>query len=578
SDNPDEWYIESSGDEAMVSMNPNSRLTVQGKLSFKQGSDDRFNYSILYQRMNWRDYTHRFKYNPDGDYRKFRRSYQHTGEWTHVVSSKTFFSLKFSNFSNKYEQYVYKDKYDKRYVNPQRFNYVGSNAFYTGGTRMWHFYRSTATIIGKFDYTSQMTKAHKIQFGAEGRRHKLWLHEFQLKLSRETNWQPEIGPLTSWNHNSYVFYPVEGAFYIQDKMEFKDMIVNAGLRFDYFFSDGKVPTNFRMPAASKKRGVKSDTQLSPRFGISYPISDRGAIHVSYGHFFQIPTFEYLYLNPEFEVYPIQSAEDPPPQSMLNTMGNAELKPQKTVIYEVGLKQALTENFGLEITGYYKDIRNLLGTEIHETIQGTKYARYINRDYGNVKGITIALEKKSIGSGIGASVDYTYQVAKGNASDPNAVFLDQQTEPPVESEKQMVPLDWDRTHSLNMTVTLNMGPFNMSVVGKMGSGLPYTPTFQNVRTAVENSERKPPVYDFDLYFFRDFRAANMSFSPFLKVYNLFDRMNEINVYSDTGRAGYSLAGQYYGEIIRGINDLQEFLTRPDFYSEPRQIITGVSVNF
>ena len=64
--------------------------------------------------------------------------------------------------------------------------------------------------------------------------------------------------------------------------------------------------------------------------------------------------------------------------------------------------------------------------------------------------------------------------------------------------------------------------------------------------------------------------------YVKVYNLFDTKNEINVFDDTGRAGYSLLNQYTPEY-QGPNTLSEWLSRPDYYSEPRKIILGLNYN-
>jgi len=362
-------------------------------------------------------------------------------------------------------------------------------------------------------------------------------------------------------------------------MDIKALIVNAGIRFDYFEPDGKIPTDFRDPDPHnpiKQREVwfkraKPKIQFSPRFGLAFPITERGVFHASYGHFFQIPNFEYLYVNSEFEI---------PPQSYV-TLGNADLKPQKTVIYEVGLQQQLTENLAVSLTAYAKDIRNLLGTELHELyIVVDRYARYINRDYGFVRGFTIALKKRP-SHNVSATVDYTFQIAKGNASDPNAVFLDNQAIPPIEPEKQMVPLDWDRTHSLNMTVTIgDPKGWNLSLIGKFGSGFPYTAEYKGFRFP-ENAHRKPDTYSFDLYAYKNFQIFGLRYSLFMKVYNLFDRRNELTVYGDTGRATTNLEPQYRVHRATGtksLYSLEECYTRPDFYSGPRRVILGISIEF
>jgi hypothetical protein len=71
---------------------------------------------------------------------------------------------------------------------------------------------------------------------------------------------------------------------------------------------------------------------------------------------------------------------------------------------------------------------------------------------------------------------------------------------------------------------------------------------------------------------------MNFSVFAKIYNLFDTANELTVYDDTGRAGYTLDETRAQSAPRGINTIQQFFSRPDFYSAPRQVLVGVSMDF
>ncbi|MGE5351447.1 MAG: TonB-dependent receptor, partial [Acidobacteriota bacterium] len=118
----------------------------------------------------------------------------------------------------------------------------------------------------------------------------------------------------------------------------------------------------------------------------------------------------------------------------------------------------------------------------------------------------------------------------------------------------------------------------SLIGRLGTGLPYTPALQNQRTGLENSDTRPAIFNVDLYLTKYFRILNRGLSLFLKVYNLFDTANEMNVFTDTGRAGYTLDLTRQQAQPRGVNTIQEYYTRPDFYSAPRQIILGVSLNY
>lgn len=583
SPDPEDWHIENTGDNAIVPMNSFYKITTQVNLTYKLAPALKLNYEFLWGDIEFRDYNHAFKYNPDGDFRKFKNAFTHLLNLNHTLSSKMFYTIKLSHFLFDFKKYVYKNPLDSRYVDPRLLR----GNFRTGGTEMDHFYRSTRSQAAKFDFTSQVTKTHLIKSGIEFRRHRLKLHEFEIQLDRSTGWQPKIPADTIGvlKNNSYSHSPIDISAYIQDKMEFEDIIINAGIRFDYFHPDGKIPKqNYfittpegeeisregdRDPLNAPKISAGNKTQISPRIGIAYPITERGVIHFSYGHFFQMPTFEHLYHNSEFEVTP---------GGLRSLIGNADLKPQQTIIYELGLQQQLTEDIGIDVTGFYKDMRNLLGTKIIEHYTATLlYAKYVNRDYGNIRGITLAIKKMRTNY-FSANIDYTFQIAEGNASDPNAVFLDNQTSPPRESEIKVVPLDWDQTHTLNLSLLLSdPGSWGVSLLARMGSGLPYTPSFQGIRTASENSERKPTQLTIDLNADKEFDLFGIKTTLFLKIYNLLDRKNEITVYSDTGKAGETLSSFFAGDW-RNYSTQDDFLNRPDFYSEPRRIIFGMSFGF
>jgi outer membrane receptor for ferrienterochelin and colicin len=261
------------------------------------------------------------------------------------------------------------------------------------------------------------------------------------------------------------------------------------------------------------------------------------------------------------------------------MGNANLKAQSIVAYELGLHYQFFDMIGLEVIGYYKDITNLLGTEIQDTyIKSDRYALYVNRDYGKARGFTISLSKRPTEDHISVSLDYTLQIAEGNASDPNDAFDRAQGTPPKQPNIQVVPLNWDQRHTINLSLFYIVpGDFNLGVVAKYESGFPYTPELQSIQTSFENSARIPSKTYVDLQFNKDFMIGGTTLSLFVRVFNLFDTRNEINVYRDTGRAGYTLVSQYTPQY-QGPNTLDEFLNKPDYYSEPRRILLGMSYNF
>ena len=110
---------------------------------------------------------------------------------------------------------------------------------------------------------------------------------------------------TTTRHHNYTNEPIEAALYLQDKIEFNEIVINAGLRYDYFDSRGYLPSVLdeksgnRLSAPLKRARVKQ--QFSPRFGLAFPISDEGVIHFSYGHFTLIPESRSLFWNSEYEI-------------------------------------------------------------------------------------------------------------------------------------------------------------------------------------------------------------------------------------------------------------------------------------
>jgi outer membrane receptor protein involved in Fe transport len=581
---PADWHIGNTGDNSYVPMNSNRRLSLQGKLAVNVGGGKGIVLSGFYQDNQYRDYNHMYRLNPDGDYKKFQKSFLGIASYTLLMSNSAFMDFSASGIRSEFKQYVFEDPLDARYVDPNRKKDVSGNAFLTGGTENWHFNHYTTSLTGKTDLVWQIDNINQIKTGVDFTYHELKYEDFQIIIDASSNFRPMLPSPGAFNFNKYKANPYQFAYYLQDKIEIDYLIVNIGVRFDYFQPDGsylKDPNKINLldplqPPFPDTLLIKADSkhQISPRVGLSYPISDKGAIHISYGHFFQVPPFENLYRNPNFRI-PLSGDF---PEAIGNTIGNADLEPQQTIMYEIGLQQALTDELGITVTGYYKDIRNLLASEIFIKNEFRKFSKLINKDYGSVKGITLSFEKRFLG-GIGASLDYTFQIAKGSASDPNAAFNNAQSNPPIEANKQLVPLDWDRTHSLNFTLTLGTpGNYIASFIGRLGSGLPYTPSLQNQRTGLENSDNRPAFYNVDLYLTKYMAFAGQQFSIFMKVFNLFDTLNELNVFGDTGRAGDTLELTRNQTPPRGVNTIQQFFTRPDFYSSPRQIVIGAEISF
>ena len=143
------------------------------------------------------------------------------------------------------------------------------------------------------------------------------------------------------------------------------MVINFGLRLDYFNPNTVYPTNWRNPAnqdlfqeesrMSKYPAVDPFYWLSPRFGLSHKVGEAALLRFSYGHFLQIPPLSYYYQNSNFIVVGDRTT----------VVGNPLLKPQKTISYEVGLWLQLTPEMNFEVAVFYRDIYDLLSYGEHE---------------------------------------------------------------------------------------------------------------------------------------------------------------------------------------------------------------------
>lgn len=564
------WQIEATGDGKTVPMNWAERLTAHGKLILKPSASHKLTYEFVHEQGKSQAYSHSYKYNPEGLPTYYGKSYSHMMHYDYVINPNGFIGFRFANLKKQYEQYLYESPYDLRYMPITRFDIGSGRRFYMAGTDMNHSFRTTTTRILKTDLTYQFDRYNQIKMGAEARLHEIYVKDFMIRLDRITDWKPRPVEAESPNYNEFTKKPLEFSAYFQDRIEWSYFIMNLGLRYDWFQPDGEYPTDLMKPSTSSRLKASIKSQVSPRFGIALPISQRSVMHLSYGLFFQIPSFNYLYTNPYFKI----------PLGSFSTIGNTNLEPQRTATYEIGVQQEITKDVAIDATVYYKDIRNLLGMEVYTLLPSfDKYARYVNRDYGQVFGFTLAFVQRS-SDFFNTTIDYTYMLAEGNSSDPRDVYLKSQTVPPTEITKQLVFLDWDRTHSLNLTATVhNKNFWSLGLIGQLGSGFPYTPEKEGYYPSRENDERKPYYINFDLNFAISYRFKGFNSTFFTNIYNIFDIANEVAIFEDTGRGTYTIQEKYYYDaLVRCINTVHDYYYRPQYLSAPRKVVAGIKIEF
>lgn len=669
------------GDSSLVPLSPYERYSWQGKLTYKLTSNIKLGYNVFWNRynqdrINYVANNNNYRYNPDGLPKQSGGGTTHIFSFNHVLSPTTFYEVRVNHFYNEFERKLYDDPEatpdyyvvvaaDEEnglpaetiyltteegktafqeikatrdwniyvdpdgplgYMSPDSLSAPTSYSYYNVGTYNDCQFRSTAYWVAKLDLTSQVARNHQVKTGMEYRTYQLIYDDYTLRPKQNETASGDAYPFQSvvpskdnYYRDYYDQKPWDFSAYFQDKMEFHDIIMNIGLRFDYFdanasaFTDPEDPSIYNpfkdehiyknwveapvdlsptelieykagfdeyTPEERKAfmwKKVDAKYKVSPRLGLAYPITDKGVIHFSYGHFFQIPEFQYLYQNCGYKLSAGGGSF---------VFGNPDLSPQKTVQYEIGLQQQISDNVGVDVTVFYRDVRDWVGTSarVETVVPSVMYSQYVNKDYENVRGITFKLDRK-YANNFSASVDYTFQVAEGTYTSPIDAFNSEvgNSEPRL----NLIAMGFDQRHTANASFVSRFGKYTFSFIGRIWSGHPYTPTFAEgasvggaALTGLKtNSENLPIQKNLDLYIKRRFNLDKIDLTLFMNVYNVFDFRDETSVYSDTGSASYTTSpgsDEPYNE--NRIGTVEAWVTRPDWYTTPRQVQAGIQIGF
>ncbi|MFH1196621.1 MAG: TonB-dependent receptor [bacterium] len=602
SQNPWEWYSEHTGDSSIVPMETNESITLFSKLSFKPFNSVRASINYSYNGSAGQGYSLYNKYNPDGRTTQHNKSHLITATINHTLSQSLFYEFKSSFLHSWDANYMFENPFDERYIHEQYDSGSNGPGFSTGGMgRNWNENWSK-NINEKFDLTWQVNKNHVIKTGVDFT--KYIIHRFNTSIRNKYYSTPYVNDFevdSTTFKRIYLYYdpelvldekstykdiydvePTQLAAYLQDKMEFDNMVINLGIRFDYFDPNTTYPSQLRNPGnqlsfddpskMSTYLKAKASNQISPRFGISYKLGDIALLRFSYGHFFQMPPLYALYSNFDHVIGTSDYA---------TLMGNPRVKPQKTIQYETGLWMQVTDNMSLEVAVYYRDIYDLLGTDFIETFNAIKYGLYSNKDYGNARGLEFKYD--FISGPFSANLNYTLQYTRGNADNPQFAF--NRAGSRLDPVFVLIPMSWDQRHTVNASFSYNAEDYNISLIARLDSGTPYSwsPLSESTMSLVHlnpNNSTMPTLFSVDLQGFVNlFKIGTHAVRLKVLVYNLLDALNETGVNSTTGRANQAIIRNVNIESYRSnfttIYDLYKDLGQ---YSNPRLIKMGIEFLF
>ena len=578
--NPEnDWVIESTGSGDFVPMNYVERYSLNSSLIYNINSTFKLDYNLFYQFGEGRNYNHQKKYVPTGVNRYLFDNQTHIVGLRATISPQTFANLSYSYLRSEGESKLYDEILDSRLGHTDLNNLEGLFAFDLGGNNLYYSNNvtQTHTVVGSI--TSQVDRINQVKAGFQVRMHEVDTEGYGILIDATTGFQPIANTENEAARTDLNANPIEFAAYIQDKIELNNIIINAGIRMDYFDPDFMVPVYWYLAddlvvenpdspgdSLSNRVDASNKFQISPRVGIAFPISETGVVRFSYGMFFQIPSFNSIYSNPNYYVAP--GAESA-------SFGNPDIDPQQTTTFEIGLQQGLTDDIGLELTMFTKDIRKLNATiiEFNPTSTGYLY-RPENRDYGTVRGVTLSLYQRPRGA-IRWNLDYTLQFADGSAFLSGDSYERQRAG--LEDINTLARLGWDRRHVLNSVITYQPSKaLSVTMVNKLNSGRPYTSSRSRITSYIPNNEDAPTTFvtDLRMYYTLPWRRAQL----ILQVDNLFDAKAPVSVYSDSGTPDYTI--QQFDAAkgsVGGLNTLDDYYYRPQYYSAPRSVSLGFKID-
>jgi len=453
-------------------------------------------------------YDHFFKYNPYGTPTIRLNDNLLYAKLTTVLSPSTFLDFAVSKYRRDFKSRVF-DDLTKYQIRPE----ILTAEFSVSGENYVFFDSFFDKMEAQVNFSSQVSKQHFLTSG--------------ISLTRMETSLKRMNPNGMEAIEDYDFKPMKHYMFVNDKMEFDDigMVINLGLRIDYVNPNREFVIDIKSPDG-KIGKVKARKYLSPRIGISYPISDAAAFRFGYGHYYQYPDFFKAFqgTNRQFQLFPAPNVN-----SVQGAIAKGDIQEEKTINYEFGIQLQLTPDISGDITGFYRKTSNLIGIVIADgylrsgdVVKAQRYPIFDNINFATVKGVEFSFSKR-LSNNFSGFLNYTFSQALVTSSLLFSLPGDL---------SRTYPADWDQTHSVSFgTVFQFNSKWGFSFLGNASTGFPYTyNVFQ------PNEERAPWISSLDAMVYKELDFIQINARVYLQIINLLNRRNIWWVYADSGKPG------------------------------------------
>ena len=452
---------------------------------------------------------------------------------------------------------------------------------------------STSVLTAKADLVKQMNFHHQLKTGAEFK--YVTLDNFQHGSSvGYYNWDQRF----PFETVIYELNPWSFGTYIQDRIEFEGIIVNAGVRFDGYNMGSQVPENLFDPvvvdtlATGQMLGrpalgpdAKTRLYLSPRLGISHPITENAAMHYSWGIYTTPPAYIDAFSN-----YNVFS------NSSLPSYQDADPDPETATAYEIGLNVSFARDFGADLTAYYRDTRNAgrTGYTIH-VASGSGFALMsygTTWGYRDSRGIELNLFKRPspekyfgfVGVSGRLSLSYSYDKGATNASSISPLrgqadlFAGSQDEA-YDFDKRYTYPSYSRGFNYwkgKMTLLFEFPmDIQLSTITTYNSPFYYQPITKEINLRYNEYEKGDSFFQTDIRFTKNISLGKYRAGVFFEALNVLDRLNVLwfDTYLSDGQIRYEDTGEPWGTFNRPVDQMGN-----PFAGIAREVYAGIEFYF
>jgi hypothetical protein len=442
-------------------------------------------------------------------------------------------------------------------VDIYRNNAYGVEGFSeSGGPTARLFMNRENRWLGRANLDWQFDRYNRLKFGGEVVRYQIDNYSHTLNSQAFSD--------------IYMERPTRSNAYIEDRLDLGDVVLVAGMRYDYYWSRASRPAEF--PRISTKPGFdpanptsgyvadQSHSYMSPHVQVAFPVTDRTNFRLSYAHQVQAPDFGLVLggINTDLAI------------TNTNHVYGSDLDFGKTITFEFGIRHSFNDDMVLDMSAYNRDnLSNAAGRLVSLadpfTGRNQDIRMMTNADFGNTRGIDLRLDRR-FGNLFNGTLSYSFAQAKNTGTDPftyinfGSRVLNQISGGNAPPPQAIAPTANSRPHSLT-------GAFSMAFPGDWKDGTTIGSIFQDLSvfaifryqsgtaytgceaggnesvtsggvcsrggfTGGLNANRLPTFKSLDMRFTKGFGIGGLDLTAYLDARNILNLRNIVSVFVTT----------------------------------------------